>query len=84
MHPYQERDVSRVRAIRRSQLLGVDGFTFAGSMLWELAGETTVPSKNDQDRERHRRQFSGRALFRLAGADSGGRIIASGASSPPS
>jgi hypothetical protein len=42
------------------------GYTFAGSLLWEIAGETTPPSKNDQIASGIAGSFLGEALFRLA------------------
>lgn len=41
------------------------GYTFAGSMLWEIAGETTPPSRNDQVASGIAGAFLGEALFRL-------------------
>lgn len=40
--------------------------TFAGSALWELAGETTRPSVNDQITTTFAGTFFGEALFRMA------------------
>lgn len=42
------------------------GYTFAGSFLWELAGETTPPSINDQVASGIAGTFLGEALFRMA------------------
>jgi hypothetical protein len=42
------------------------GYTFAGSLLWEYAGETTPPSKNDQVASGIAGSFFGEALFRMA------------------
>ena len=47
-HPYQG---SIYHGFARSAGLGFwesMGYTFAGSMIWEIAGEDTLPSKNDQ------------------------------------
>src|SRR5688572_24213343 len=47
-HPYQG---SMYHGFARSAGLSYWeslGYTFAGSILWEIAGETTLPSKNDQ------------------------------------
>jgi uncharacterized protein DUF3943 len=41
-------------------------YTFAGSALWEIAGETTPPSKNDQINTGIGGSFLGEALFRLS------------------
>ncbi|HYP67539.1 MAG TPA: DUF3943 domain-containing protein [Thiobacillaceae bacterium] len=42
------------------------GYTFAGSALWELAGETTRPSRNDQVASGIGGTFLGEALFRMS------------------
>ena len=42
------------------------GYTFAGSALWEIAGETTPPSINDQITTGIGGAFLGEALFRMA------------------
>jgi hypothetical protein len=42
------------------------GYTFAGSALWEIAGETTLPSRNDQITTGIGGTFLGEPLFRLA------------------
>lgn len=42
------------------------GYTFAGSLLWEMAGETTPPSVNDQIASGIAGTFFGEALFRMA------------------
>jgi hypothetical protein len=65
-HPYQG---SMYFGFARSA--GLDfwesfGYTFAGSALWEIAGETTPPSKNDQINTGIGGTFLGEALFRLA------------------
>jgi hypothetical protein len=41
-------------------------YTFAGSALWEIAGETVPPSKNDQINTGIGGSFLGEALFRLS------------------
>jgi hypothetical protein len=41
-------------------------YTFAGSALWEIAGETTPPSKNDQINTGIGGAFLGETLFRMA------------------
>ena len=66
LHPYQG---AMYHGFARSAGLGYwesMGFTFAGSVLWELAGETTVPSKNDQIASGIGGSFLGEPLFRLA------------------
>lgn len=65
-HPYQG---SMYHGFARSAGLGYWeslGYTFAGSMLWEIAGETTLPSKNDQFATGIGGTFLGEALFRIA------------------
>ena len=42
------------------------GYTFAGSALWEIAGETTPPSKNDQIATGIGGTFLGEPLFRMS------------------
>jgi hypothetical protein len=42
------------------------GYTFAGSALWEIAGEITPPSKNDQVATGIGGTFLGEPLFRLS------------------
>lgn len=42
------------------------GYTFAGSTLWEIAGETTPPSRNDQITTSFAGTFLGESLFRMA------------------
>src|SRR6185369_1322558 len=41
-------------------------YTFAGSLFWEIAGETTTPSRNDQIASGIGGSFLGEALFRMA------------------
>ena len=66
LHPYQG---SIYHGFARSA--GLDfwesfGYTFAGSALWEIAGETTPPSTNDQIASGIAGSFLGEALFRMA------------------
>jgi hypothetical protein len=66
LHPYQG---AMYHGFARSAGLSywqAMGFTFAGSVLWEVAGETTVPSKNDQIASGIGGSFLGEPLFRLA------------------
>src|SRR5690606_10301396 len=65
-HPYQG---SIYHGFARSA--GLDywqslGYSFAGSIFWEIAGETTPPSKNDQVASGIGGTFLGEALFRMA------------------
>ncbi len=66
LHPYQG---SIYHGFARSAGLNYWeslGYTFAGSLLWEIAGETTPPSKNDQIASGIAGTFLGEAMFRLA------------------
>ena len=53
------------------------GYTFAGSALWEIAGETTPPSRNDQIASGVAGAFLGESLFRIA------NLILENADGPP-
>ena len=65
-HPYQG---SMYHGFARSAGLNYWeslGYTFAGSALWEIAGETTPPSRNDQITTGIGGTFLGEALFRMS------------------
>ena len=65
-HPYQG---SMYHTFARSAGLGYwEGlaYTFLGSAFWEIAGETTPPSRNDQVTTGIGGSFLGEALFRMA------------------
>ena len=65
-HPYQG---SMYHGFARSAGLGywtAAAYTFMGSVLWEIAGETTPPSKNDQIATGFGGSFLGEALFRMS------------------
>jgi hypothetical protein len=65
-HPYQG---SLYHGFARSAGLGywpALGYTYAGSLFWEIAGETTPPSKNDQVASGIGGSFLGEALFRMS------------------
>jgi hypothetical protein len=90
-HPYQG---AMYHGIARSNGLGYwvsTAYTFAGSALWEIAGETTPPSFNDQIASGVAGSFLGEPLFRvsrllLERADEGPgvwRTLASILASPP-
>ncbi len=77
LHPYQG---SIYQGLARSSGLGfweASAYTFAGSVLWEEAGESTIPSINDQIASGISGNFLGEALFRIASllleTDSDGR-----------
>jgi hypothetical protein len=65
-HPYQG---SMYHGFARSA--GLDyweslGYTFGGSILWEIAGENTRPSRNDQISSGIGGTFLGEALYRMS------------------
>ena len=65
-HPYQG---SMYHGFARSAGLSYwesAAYTFAGSAAWEIAGETTLPSKNDQVASGIAGSFLGEALFRMS------------------
>src|SRR5688572_2581157 len=65
-HPYQG---SMYHTFARSAGLGYwesAAYTFLGSAFWEIAGETTPPSRNDQITTGIGGSFLGEALFRMA------------------
>jgi hypothetical protein len=65
-HPYQG---SIYHGLARSAGLNYWeslGYAFAGSLMWEIAGETTLPSKNDQVASGIGGTFLGESLFRMA------------------
>lgn len=77
-HPYQG---SIYHGFARSAGLGyweALGYTFAGSAAWEIAGETTGPSRNDQINTGIGGSFLGEALFRLSSL-----MIEHGGGAPP-
>src|SRR4029079_10280936 len=65
-HPYQG---AMYHGIARSNGLGFWpslAYTFAGSALWEIAGETTQPSRNDQIASGIAGSFLGEPLYRIS------------------
>src|SRR5687768_13984695 len=65
-HPYQG---AMYHGIARSNGLNYwpsVAYTFAGSALWEIAGETTPPSRNDQIASGIAGSFLGEPLFRIS------------------
>ena len=91
LHPYQG---AMYHGIARSNGLSYwpsMAYTFAGSALWEIAGETTPPSRNDQIASGIAGSFLGEPLFRISRlllerADHGPgvwRTLASVLASPP-
>ena len=90
-HPYQG---AMYHGIARSNGLGYWPsvvYTFAGSALWEIAGETTPPSFNDQIASGVAGSFLGEPLFRISrllleradNGPGGWRRLASVLASPP-
>src|SRR5688572_8535493 len=90
-HPYQG---AMYHGIARSNGLGYwpsAVYTFAGSALWEIAGETTPPSANDQIASGIAGSFLGEPLFRISrllldradNGPGGWRMLASVLASPP-
>ena len=89
-HPYQG---SMYHGFARASGLGyweASAYTFLGSAFWEIAGETTPPSLNDQITTGIGGSFLGEALFRMAnlvlehdGLSPGWRELAAAAVSPP-
>jgi hypothetical protein len=66
LHPYQGamyHDIARSSGMNYWQAAA---YTFAGSAMWEIAGETTRPSKNDQIASGIAGSFLGEPLFRTA------------------
>jgi Domain of unknown function (DUF3943) len=66
LHPYQG---SMYHGFARSAGLTyweALGYTFAGSAMWEIAGENTLPSRNDQIASGIAGTFLGESLFRMA------------------
>jgi hypothetical protein len=91
LHPYQG---AMYHGIARSNGVGYwpsVAYTFAGSALWEIAGETKPPSRNDQIASGIAGSFLGEPLFRISRlllerADHGPgawRTLASVLASPP-
>jgi hypothetical protein len=91
LHPYQG---AMYHGIARSNGLSYwpsAAYTFAGSALWEIAGESTPPSRNDQIASGIAGSFLGEPLFRISRlllerADHGAgawRTLASVLVSPP-
>ncbi|HYC48576.1 MAG TPA: DUF3943 domain-containing protein [Burkholderiales bacterium] len=90
-HPYQG---SMYHGFARSAGLSYwesAAYTFMGSIFWEIAGETTRPSKNDQIASGIAGSFLGEALYRMSSLvlEKGGglsrpyRELAAAAISPP-
>lgn len=66
MHPYQGAMYHNIARSSGLSFWPSLGYTFAGSVMWELAGETTTPALNDQLASGVAGTFLGEALFRMA------------------
>ena len=76
-HPYQGsvyHGFARSAGLNYWQSLG---YTFAASAMWEIAGEVTAPSRNDQIASGIAGTFLGESLFRIA------NLILENADGPP-
>jgi hypothetical protein len=65
-HPYQGSvyyNIARSNGLTFWESLG---YAFAGSAVWEVAGETTPPSRNDQITTSFGGSFLGESLYRMA------------------
>jgi hypothetical protein len=65
-HPYQGSvyfNIARSNGLTFWESLG---YAFAGSAVWEVAGETTQPSRNDQITTSFGGSFLGESLYRMA------------------
>lgn len=65
-HPYQGSVYYGLARSNGHSFWGSFGYTFAGSAVWEIAGETTPPSKNDQITTSIGGSFLGESLFRMS------------------
>jgi hypothetical protein len=90
-HPYQGSMYHGFARTSRQNFWTSLAYAFAGSALWEIAGETTPPSRNDQVASGIAGAFLGEALFRTAnlvletsdGPPAPGRKLVAAAISPP-
>lgn len=65
-HPYQGamyHNIARSNGLNYFQSMA---YTFAGSAMWEIAGETTQPSFNDQVASGVAASFLGESLYRIS------------------
>ena len=89
-HPYQGATYHTISRSTGLSYWQAAGYTFAGSVLWELAGETTPPSFNDQIASGIAGTFLGEGMFRAAnllidkagGRPGPGRLMVAGLLSP--
>jgi hypothetical protein len=66
MHPYQGTFYHGFARSTGHDYWTSMGYTFAGSLLWEIAGETTPPSRNDQIASGIAGSFLGEPLYRMS------------------
>lgn len=66
LHPYQGAMYHGIARSSGYNYWTSMGYALAGSALWEIAGETTTPSKNDQVASGIGGPFLGEPLFRLS------------------
>ncbi|MHB8110967.1 MAG: DUF3943 domain-containing protein [Syntrophorhabdaceae bacterium] len=65
-HPYQGATYQNIARSAGLNFWEAMGYTFLGSFLWEIAGETSNPSLNDQVSSGIAGNFLGEPLFRIA------------------
>jgi hypothetical protein len=66
MHPYQGAMYHNIARSSGLTFWPSLAYTFAGSVMWEVAGETTTPALNDQLASGIAGAFLGESLFRMA------------------
>ena len=76
-HPYQGAVYQNFARSAGLNFWQASAYTFAGSWLWEIAGEATPPSRNDQIASGIGGNFLGEPLFRMASM-----VLGNGASRP--
>ncbi|WP_051971767.1 DUF3943 domain-containing protein [Massilia sp. 9096] len=89
-HPYQGSVYYNIARSNGLNFWESMGYAFGGSAVWEVAGESTRPSRNDQITTSFGGTFLGEALYRMAnlvmeqgyGLDPGERALAMGVISP--
>lgn len=90
LHPYQGAIYHTAARSTGHNYWMSTAYTFIGSALWEVAGETTRPSRNDQIASGIGGSFFGEPLFRMAnlllergnGVPKTGRLLGAAAISP--
>jgi hypothetical protein len=90
-HPYQGSIYFGAARSNGIGFWGSMGYAFAGSAVWEIAGENTPPSRNDQITTSFGGAFLGETFYRMAqlvleqgyGLSPGWRELAAGAIAPP-